>query len=99
MNQSGGARSRSEMRDDAPFLQNAENVAGRIPRVGTLGWHAMPFQGMGSEMWWLSGSNGGHQSDGTRCLFRAWWEADPGLGWGWRWRDAAVACVGVGLGA
>jgi hypothetical protein len=26
--------------------------AGRIPRVCTLGWYAMPLQGMGSEMWW-----------------------------------------------
>jgi hypothetical protein len=27
------------------------NFSGWIPRVGTLGWYAMPRQGMGSEMW------------------------------------------------
>ena len=33
----------------AAFLQNAKNVAGGIPRVCTLGWYAMPLQGMGFE--------------------------------------------------
>ena len=33
----------------AAFLQNAKNVAGSIPRVCTLGWYAMPHQGMGSR--------------------------------------------------
>ena len=33
----------------AAFLQNAKNVAGGIPRVCTLGWYAMPLQGMGGE--------------------------------------------------
>ena len=35
--------------DYAAFLQNAKNVAGWVPRVGTLGWYAMPRQGMGLE--------------------------------------------------
>jgi hypothetical protein len=33
----------------AAFLQNAKNVAGGIPRVGSLGWYAMPLQDMGFE--------------------------------------------------
>ena len=47
----GRAWSRSEVRGYAAFLQNAKNVAGWIPRVGTLGWYAMPRQGIESEMW------------------------------------------------
>jgi hypothetical protein len=45
----GRAGARSEPATYAAFLQNAKNVAGSIPRVGTLGWYAMPLQGMGSE--------------------------------------------------
>ncbi len=41
----------SEVRGYAAFLQNAKNVAGWIPRVCTLGWYAMPLQGIGSETW------------------------------------------------
>ena len=33
----------------AAFLQNAGFFAGGIPRVCTLGWYAMPRQGMGFE--------------------------------------------------
>ena len=46
----------SEVRGYAAFLQNAKNVAGWVPRVGTLGWYAMPRQGMGSEPWCSIGS-------------------------------------------
>jgi hypothetical protein len=35
--------------DDAAFLQNAGLFSGLIPRVGTLGWYAMPRQGIRSE--------------------------------------------------
>ena len=30
--------------------------SGWIPRVGTLGWYAMPFQGMGSVPWFWHGN-------------------------------------------
>ena len=39
----------------AAFLQNAGFFFGWVPRVGTLGWYAMPLQGMGSDGWWRSG--------------------------------------------
>ena len=44
-----GAGARFEARAYAAFLQNAKNVAGWIHRVCTLGWYAMPLQGMGFE--------------------------------------------------
>ena len=43
---------RSETRGYAAFLQNAGFFSGRIPRVCTLGWYAMPRWGMGSKTWW-----------------------------------------------
>ena len=42
-----GAGSRFEFRDYAAFLQNAGFFSGWSPRVCTLGWDAMPCQGMG----------------------------------------------------
>ena len=35
----------------AAFLQNAGFFFGWVPRVGTLGWYAMPRQGMGLDTW------------------------------------------------
>ena len=45
----GKAGSMSEAPGYAAFLQNAGFFSGLIPRVCTLGWYAMPIQGMGFE--------------------------------------------------
>ncbi len=60
--------------------------SGWSPRVGTLGWYAMPRWGMGSETWWSIGSNGAAP---TR------WNAMPVVAW-MRDRNAIVEIAPTG---